>query len=53
MSERVAREMRTALHQPQEDVLGGKLSISSVFDNDVGWTYMEVDTDGDEKTGKG
>jgi len=48
MSEGVAREMWTTLHQPQEDVLGGKLSISSIFDNVVGWTYMEVDTNGDE-----
>ena len=52
MSEGVAREVWTTLHQPQEDVLGRKLSISSVIPHIVGGTYMEVDTNGDEKTWK-
>jgi hypothetical protein len=36
VSEGVAREMWTTLHQPQEDVLGRKLSISSLLFNVVG-----------------
>jgi hypothetical protein len=53
MGEGVTSEMWTTLHQPQEDVLGRQLSISHVLVQIVGWTYMEVDTNGDEKTGKG
>jgi hypothetical protein len=39
MSERVTRKVWAALHQPQEDVFGRKLSISSILPLNIRRTW--------------